>query len=70
MICVNCRKEMTCVKTGMIAIWNGSHCYSGDNYKCSNCLNRILITSSFPFHKEENAVNFCKESNIEYLEIN
>ena len=36
-ICMNCKKEMSCTKTGMVFRWNGSHCYRGDVYTCSVC---------------------------------
>lgn len=51
LICVSCRKEMTCVCNGKLAVWHGCHCYSGDEYAC-HCGSTVLVCNNSPFHSE------------------
>lgn len=48
-ICVKCKKEMICVKTGCSARWNeGQHVYRGDKFQCSECKSTIMVCNSTP----------------------
>jgi hypothetical protein len=51
-ICSPCRKEMTCVCTGKMAVWNGSHVYSGDEFRCLDCNATVTVTTSTPYRME------------------
>ena len=44
-ICVKCRREMTCKKTGATAHFGFGHCYGGDVFECKECGNQFMITS-------------------------
>lgn len=47
-ICFNCKKEMTCIKSGMKVIYSGGyHVYFGDLFGCS-CGNKTVVTSGTP----------------------
>ena len=41
-ICIKCKREMTCLRNGVAAVWGTSHCYSGDLWECKQCGNQIL----------------------------
>ena len=49
-ICVKCKKEMTCQKNGVVAVWHGTHCYRGDTYSCKSCGTTILSIDAKPYH--------------------
>jgi DNA-directed RNA polymerase subunit RPC12/RpoP len=49
-ICVKCKQEMVCKKTGMIARWGESHCYAGDKFECPECKSEILACNTNSFH--------------------
>lgn len=49
-ICLKCKLEMKCRKTGVIAVYTGSHCYAGDAFVCPGCESLVLVTSPNPFH--------------------
>ena len=53
LICTNCKKEMQCERNGVVAVWNGSHCYAGDLYKCPTCGNETLVTNPSPYYNSE-----------------
>ncbi len=36
-ICIRCKVEMVCCKTGFNARWGASHCYRGDKFRCPKC---------------------------------
>ena len=63
-VCVKCKKIMTCVKTGRILVWNGSHCYSGDEFECIVCKNKLVNISSTPFFVANALKKFKKEEPI------
>lgn len=44
-ICVKCRIEMNCDKTGVGADFGGGHVYRGDRFKCPTCGLEILATA-------------------------
>jgi len=44
-VCTSCKKEMRCVKTGLVAVWNSSHCYAGDEFECPQCNSKTLVIS-------------------------
>jgi len=47
-ICVNCKQEMACEKTGYGARWHKDHYYPGDLFICKNCGNKVIVTNSTP----------------------
>lgn len=49
-ICVKCRQEMFCSRTGRVAVWHGSHCYASDEYTCSTCGACILKCNTNSYH--------------------
>ena len=52
-VCVNCKKEMRCSKTGCTCVWWGSHVYAADEYVCESCGNRIRNCNSNSYHKDK-----------------
>lgn len=52
-ICAKCKKEMTCVKTGVVCRWGEVHCYAGDKYKCPQCDSEVIHTSRTPFYSDK-----------------
>lgn len=52
-ICVNCRKEMKCTKTGRTAVFCGNHCYPGDEFTCKSCGMKVLVCNSNPYHSAD-----------------
>lgn len=52
-ICVKCRREMRCTKTGATCRWNqGTHVYSGDEFECPECGAKIVHCNNNPWHQE------------------
>jgi DNA-directed RNA polymerase subunit RPC12/RpoP len=51
-ICTDCKKEMVCIKNGMIARWGQNHCYAGDLYQCPECNMEILTGLGKPFYSD------------------
>lgn len=49
-ICLVCKKEMRCVKTGIVVVFGGDHCYAGDAFRCDNCGSEVAVTSPQPHH--------------------
>lgn len=49
-ICQSCIKEMTCIKTGQIVQYHGTHSYSGDTFRCPTCNATVINCPSTPFH--------------------
>ena len=49
-LCVKCKKEMTCVKTGLVLRWNGSHCYASDSFECKECGAVVANANENSFH--------------------
>lgn len=59
-ICVECKKEMICTCTGKTVVYNGSHCYGGDEFSCSNCENKIIVCSGQPYYCHDAAKTLPK----------
>ena len=49
-ICLKCKVELQCVKTGVVAVFSGDHCYAGDAFECPNCKAQTLVTAGTPHH--------------------
>lgn len=47
-ICQKCKREMKCIKNGINYRWNGSHCYTGDLFKCGSCGVEVGSTNATP----------------------
>ncbi len=67
-ICIDCRREMKCIKNGVFAHFGDGHVYSGDSYQCPKCLCRLLDCTTKPWHhpdiegvKRENVVDMTGE---------
>ncbi len=45
-ICVKCRREMICLKTGAVSHFGNGHCYAGDIFKCNDCGSEVLVCVS------------------------
>lgn len=43
-VCVECKKEMTCTKTGIGVNFGNGHVYAGDKYGCK-CGREIISTN-------------------------
>jgi len=52
-VCVKCRKEMRCDKTGVGVDFGNGHVYAGDRYKCPACGNEVVATNSNPYFDPE-----------------
>jgi len=63
LVCSKCKKEMICERNGVVAVWNGNHCYVGDQYKCTVCGNQTLVTNPSPYYNPD----VLKTTNREYL---
>ena len=56
-ICVKCRKEMRCYKTGLGARFGADHVYAGDAYECPDCGVRIIKAVDVPTHDPDKRIN-------------
>jgi hypothetical protein len=45
-ICPICRREMTCVKTGVTVHFGGGHCYAGDRFRCPKCQSEVVVCNN------------------------
>lgn len=51
-LCANCSKEMTCIKSGVSVIYSGGyHIYSGDKFGCT-CGNAVIVTNPTPWNPQ------------------
>jgi DNA-directed RNA polymerase subunit RPC12/RpoP len=48
-ICVDCKKEMKCMKNGVKVRYGADHCYSGDLYECQSCGKEVINTNDNPY---------------------
>ena len=63
-VCVNCRKEMKCTKTGIGVNFEHGHVYAGDQFTCPICKTKIIATNIEATYDPD----YNKED--EYLDIN
>ena len=64
-ICVECKKEMICNKTGAIVKFiEGHHCYSSDVYVCGACGLMVAVANNNSFYVEH-PVNHPSDINME-----
>jgi hypothetical protein len=49
-VCVKCKKEMTCVKTGYGVRFGEAHVYPGDLFECQECRSQVVSTHATPVH--------------------
>ena len=64
-ICVECRMEMKCTKTGKLAIFGATYrARSGDQFTCPKCGTRFLVCTNESFDIERPIDN-----RIDYVEI-
>ena len=50
-ICIPCKIEMRCARTGKDAVWHKEHCYRGDEFICPKCGTAILVCNPVPYDK-------------------
>jgi DNA-directed RNA polymerase subunit RPC12/RpoP len=50
LICVKCKKEMSCLKNGVGADFGFGHVYPSDSYRCSGCGHVVLQTNPSAIH--------------------
>ncbi len=43
-VCVQCRREMNCLKNGVGVDWGDGHVYPGDRFGCPGCGAEIIRT--------------------------
>ncbi len=48
-ICTNCKKEMTCTRTGVLVLYGHTHGYMGDEFGCQNCGTRVISLNALSF---------------------
>lgn len=52
-ICVKCKQEMRCTKTGATVHFGGGHTYSGDLYECPVCGAEVVLSTGRSFYTED-----------------
>lgn len=52
-ICIECLKEMPCVKTGVVLHFGHGHCYSADIFRCSKCGATIANSNETSYHLDD-----------------
>lgn len=60
-VCSTCRKEMTCVSTGVMVLFGQHHAYAGDEFKCKSCGNTTISTNSSNYHASDLAVEAIRQ---------
>jgi hypothetical protein len=53
LICIECKVEMRCVRTGFTVRWGEAHCYRGDKFRCDNCGSEVVHCNSVPFQNSK-----------------
>ncbi len=53
LICVGCKREMSCIRTGMGADFGHGHIYAGDIFQCFKCEVKIAKCNGYPGHDPE-----------------
>lgn len=49
-VCANCKKEMTCKKTGSyVRFRDGTHVYPADQFECTECGAVVNVCTGEPF---------------------
>lgn len=56
-VCVNCRKEMCCDKTGLGVRFGLDHVYPGDSFHCDGCGATVIKTTDAPTHDPDHKIN-------------
>ena len=51
--CTHCKKELDCVKNGLVLKWGVGHCYSADRFKCPTCGIEVYITAPKSFFQTD-----------------
>lgn len=67
-ICVKCRKEMSCHKNGVVAHFGHGHVYPGDLFRCSECGGEVLKATT-SCHYEPSLLKL-KADNRRLIEMN
>ena len=52
LICVKCKREMRCVKTGAHTHYGFGHVYAGDAFECPGCGAHIIHANDRPYRDE------------------
>lgn len=61
-VCSNCRKEMTCITTGVMVLFGTNHAYPGDEFQCGDCGNTAIHTNTSPCHASDLQVEAHRNS--------
>jgi len=54
-VCVKCKREMQCVKTGARVHFGWGHVYAGDAFACPTCGVHVVRTNEQAYHEEDYA---------------
>lgn len=65
LICIKCKEEMKCTKTGRPMVWKTNHIYRGDEYTCPKCETKIIYSNSQSYHMEKALVVLEKEDPLD-----
>lgn len=52
-VCIPCRREMTCIKTGARLVFGDSHVYAADIFTCPDCGQVFANGNEVPYHDPE-----------------
>ena len=66
-VCVTCRCEMTCEKTGATLHYGNGHCYSCDIHRCPTCGARVAVSNPSSYHLNPTQVQQARLRMGEYF---
>lgn len=49
-ICIKCKKELRCIKTGIKVVYGIDHVYAGDAFECPDCGAQVAVCRDTPYH--------------------
>lgn len=48
-VCVGCKCQMECVRTGIDVVFGKDHAYRGDMFRCGQCGQQVVDTALAPY---------------------
>lgn len=54
LVCLKCKKEMTCLQVGVRLIFGKDWAYAGDKFGCTKCGTEIVSTGNAQGYRLEN----------------